>query len=267
MSIRLSLISMALAGLVVCAPVSAAPQQKNGEAVKTVPAPQKAKAAAPKKVVKKTPQKTSGKKVVEKKVVVKSAPAKVQGKGAAMSATGKGVKTPETVPPKMDHALGLPGRPSQEFVLDEEPEPFYYRQKNAFACLATSFYVPSFVVQVQNANEKLADLNIATKEGLAALSRYRKARLEAAVMNDKFTAGRTGAEKFENLERDSCIKAAIARGRMYVLLNDTQRDLLDKIEDRSYRSPIVSHKPEFDRRRDSEAGLDPQSGSQIYRRK
>ena len=261
MSIRCSLISMALAGLVVCAPVSAAPQQKNGEAVKTVPAPQKATAAAPKKVVKKTPQKTSGKKVV------KSASDKVPGNGAAMSATGKGVKTPETVPPKMAHALGLPGRPAQEFVLDEEPEPFYYRQKNAFACLATSFYVPSFVVQVQNANEKLADLNIATKEGLAALSRYRKARLEAAVMNDKFTAGRTGAEKFENLERDSCIKAAIARGRMYVLLNDTQRDLLDKIEDRSYRSPIVSHKPEFDRRRDSEAGLDPQSGSQIYRRK
>mgnify|MGYP000578574404 CR=1 FL=1 len=261
MSIRLSLISMALAGLVVCAPVSAAPQQKNGEAVKTVPAPQKATAAAPKKVVKKTPQKTSGKKVV------KSASDKVPGNGAAMSATGKGVKTPETVPPKMAHAMGLTRRPTQEFVLEEQPEPFYYRQKNAFACLATSFYVPSFVVQVQNANEKLADLNIATKEGLAALSRYRKARLEAAVMNDKFTAGRTGAEKFENLERDSCIKAAIARGRMYVLLNDTQRDLLDKIEDRSYRSPIVSHKPEFDRRRDSEAGLDPQSGSQIYRRK
>ena len=252
---------MALAGLVVCAPVSAAPQQKNGEAVKTVPAPQKATAAAPKKVVKKTPQKTSGKKVV------KSASDKVPGNGAAMSATGKGVKTPETVPPKMAHAMGLTRRPTQEFVLEEQPEPFYYRQKNAFACLATSFYVPSFVVQVQNANEKLADLNIATKEGLAALSRYRKARLEAAVMNDKFTAGRTGAEKFENLERDSCIKAAIARGRMYVLLNDTQRDLLDKIEDRSYRSPIVSHKPEFDRRRDSEAGLDPQSGSQIYRRK
>lgn len=266
MSIRVSLISMALAGLVVCAPVSAAPQQKNGEAVKTVSAPQKAKAAAPKKVVKKTLAKTSGKKVGEKEVVVKSAPVKVPGKGAAMSATGKGVKTPATVPPKMDHALGLPGRPSQEFVLDEEPEPFYYRQKNAFACLATSFYVPSFVVQVQNANEKLAGLNIATKEGLAALSRYRKARLEAAVMNDKFTAGRTGAEKFENLERDSCIKAAIARGRMYVLLNDTQRDLLDKIEDQSYRSPIVSHKPEFDRRRDSEAGLDPQSGNHLYRR-
>lgn len=265
MSIRVSLISMALAGLVVCAPVSAAPQQKNGEAVKTVSAPQKAKAAAPKKVVKKTLAKTSGKKVGEKEVVVKSAPVKVPGKGAAMSATGKGVKTPATVPPKMDHALGLPGRPSQEFVLDEEPEPFYYRQKNAFACLATSFYVPSFVVQVQNANEKLAGLNIATKEGLAALSRYRKARLEAAVMNDKFTAGRTGAEKFENLERDSCIKAAIARGRMYVLLNDTQRDLLDKIEDQSYRSPIVSHKPEFDRRRDSEAGLDPQSGNHLYR--
>lgn len=261
MSIRVSLISMVLAGLVVCAPVSAAPQQKNGEAVKTVPAPQKATAAAPKKVVKKTPQKTSGKKVV------KSASDKVPGNGAAMSATGKGVKTPETVPPKMAHAMGLTRRPTQEFVLEEQPEPFYYRQKNAFACLATSFYVPSFVVQVQNANEKLADLNIATKEGLAALSRYRKARLEAAVMNDKFTAGRTGAEKFENLERDSCIKAAIARGRMYVLLNDTQRDLLDKIEDRSYRSPIVSHKPEFDRRRDSEAGLDPQSGSQIYRRK
>ena len=266
MSIRVSLISMALAGLVVCAPVSAAPQQKNGEAVKTVSAPQKAKAVAPKKVVKKTLAKTSGKKVGEKEVVVKSAPVKVPGKGAAMSATGKGVKTPATVPPKMDHALGLPGRPSQEFVLDEEPEPFYYRQKNAFACLATSFYVPSFVVQVQNANEKLAGLNIATKEGLAALSRYRKARLEAAVMNDKFTAGRTGAEKFENLERDSCIKAAIARGRMYVLLNDTQRDLLDKIEDQSYRSPIVSHKPEFDRRRDSEAGLDPQSGNHLYRR-
>lgn len=266
MSIRVSLISMALAGLVVCAPVSAAPQQKNGEAVKPVSAPQKAKAAAPKKVVKKTLAKTSGKKVGEKEVVVKSAPVKVPGKGAAMSATGKGVKTPATVPPKMDHALGLPGRPSQEFVLDEEPEPFYYRQKNAFACLATSFYVPSFVVQVQNANEKLAGLNIATKEGLAALSRYRKARLEAAVMNDKFTAGRTGAEKFENLERDSCIKAAIARGRMYVLLNDTQRDLLDKIEDQSYRSPIVSHKPEFDRRRDSEAGLDPQSGNHLYRR-
>lgn len=261
MSIRLSLISMALAGLVVCAPVSAAPQQKNGEAVKTVPAPQKATAAAPKKVVKKTPQKTSGKKVV------KSASDKVPGNGAAMSATGKGVKTPETVPPKMAHAMGLTRRPTQEFVLEEQPEPFYYRQKNAFACLATSFYVPSFVVQVQNANEKLADLNIATKEGLAALSRYRKARLEAAVMNDKFTAGRTGAEKFENLERDSCIKAAIARGRMYVLLNDKQRDLLDKIEDNSYRSPIVSHKPEFDRRRDSEAGLDPQSGSQLYRRK
>lgn len=267
MSIRLGLISMALAGLVVCAPVSATPQQKNGEAVKTVSAPQKAKAAAPKKVVKKTPAKTSGKKVGEKEVVVKSAPVKVPGKGAAMSATGKGVKTPETVPPKMAHALGLPGRPSHEFVLDEEPEPFYYRQKNAFACLATSFYVPSFVVQVQNANEKLAGLNIATKEGLAALSRYRKARLEAAVMNDKFTAGRTGAEPFEKLERDSCIKAAIARGRMYVLLNEQQRDLLDKIEDNSYRSPIVSHKPEFNRRREAEAGLDPQSGSQLYRRK
>lgn len=267
MSIRVSLISMVLAGLVVCAPVSASPQQKNGEAVKTVPAPQKAQAAAPKMVEKKATQKASGKKVVEKKVVVKSVPAKVSGNGAAMSATSKEGKTPETVPPKMAHALGLSGRPSQEFVLDEEPEPFYYRQKNAFACLATSFYVPSFVVQVQNANEKLADLNIATKEGLAALSRYRKARLEAAVINDKFTAGRTGAEKFENLERDSCIKAAIARGRMYVLLNDKQRDLLDKIEDNSYRSPIVSHKPEFDRRRDSEAGLDPQSGSQLYRRK
>lgn len=267
MSIRVSLISMVLAGLVVCAPVSASPQQKNGEAVKTVPAPQKAQAVAPKMVEKKATQKASGKKVVEKKVVVKSVPAKVSGKGAAMSATSKEGKTPETVPPKMARAMQLTGRPTQEFGLDEEPEPFYYRQKNAFACLATSFYVPSFVVQVQNANEKLADLNIATKEGLAALSRYRKARLEAAVINDKFTAGRTGAEKFENLERDSCIKAAIARGRMYVLLNDKQRDLLDKIEDNSYRSPIVSHKPEFDRRRDSEAGLDPQSGSQLYRRK
>lgn len=267
MSIRVSLISMALAGLVVCAPVSAALQQKVGETVKTAPAPQKAKAAVPKKVVKKTLQKTQGKKVVEKKAVAKPTTAKLPEKATALSATGKGAKMSESVPPKMVHALGLPGRPSQGFVLDEEPEPFYYRQKNAFACLATSFYVPSFVVQVQNANEKLAGLNIATKEGLAALSRYRKARLEAAVMNDKFTAGRTGAEKFENLERDSCIKAAIARGRMYVLLNDTQRDLLDKIEDRSYRSPIVSHKPEFDRRRDSEAGLDPQSGSQIYRRK
>ena len=267
MSIRLSLISMALAGLVVCVPVSAAPQQKTGEAVKTVPAPQKAKAASPKKVAKKALQKTSGQKAVEKKAVVKSAPAKVPEKALALSATEKGIKTPETVPPKMAHALGLPGRPSQEFVLEDEPEPFYYRQKNAFACLATSFYVPSFVVQVQNANEKLAGLNIATKEGLAALSRYRKARLEAAVMNDKFTAGRTGAESFEKLERDSCIKAAIARGRMYVLLNDQQRDLLDKIEDNSYRSPIVSHKPEFDRRREADAGLDPQSGSQLYRRK
>ena len=267
MSIRLSLISLALAGLVVCAPVSAAPQQKAGETVKTAPAPQEAKAAAPKKVVKKAPQKTSGQKAGEKKAVVKPAPSKVPEKGAALSATGKGTNTPETVPPKMAHALGLPGRPAKEMVLDEEPEPFYYRQKNAFACLATSFYVPNFVVQVQNANEKLAGLNIATKEGLAALSRYRKARLEAAVMNDKFTAGRTGAEPFEKLERDSCIKAAIARGRMYVLLNDQQRDLLDKIEDNSYRSPIVSHKPEFDRRRDADAGLDPQSGKQLYRRK
>lgn len=267
MSIRLSLISMALAGLVVCAPVSAAPQQKAGETVKTAPAPQKAKAAAPKKVVKKTPQKTSGKKVVEKKAVAKLTPSEGSEKISVLTQSDKGVKTPETIPPKMARSMHLTGRPTQEFVLDEEPEPFYYRQKNAFACLATSFYVPSFVVQVQNANKKLADLNIATKEGLAALSRYRKARLEAAVMNDKFTAGRTGAEKFENLERDSCIKAAIARGRMYVLLNDKQRDLLDKIEDNSYRSPIVSHKPEFDRRRDSEAGLDPQSGSQLYRRK
>lgn len=267
MSIRLSFISMALAGLVVCAPVSAAPQQKTGDTVKTVTAPQKAKAAVPKKVVKKAPQKTQGKKAAEKKAATKPTAAKLPEKATALSATGKGTKTTETVPPKMAHALGLPGRPAKEMVLDEEPESFYYRQKNAFACLATSFYVPSFVVQVQNANEKLASLNIATKEGLAALARYRKARLEAAVMNDKFTAGRTGAESFEKLERDSCIKAAIARGRMYVLLDDKQRDLLDKIEDNSYRSPIVSHKPEFDRRRDADAGLDPQSGSQLYRRK
>lgn len=267
MSIRVSLISMALAGLVVCAPVSATPQQKTGEAVKTASAPQKAQAAAPKIVEKKAPQKASGKEVVEKKAVAKLTPSEGSEKISVLTQSDMGVKTPETIPPKMAHSMQLTGRPTQEFVLDEEPEPFYYRQKNAFACLATSFYVPSFVVQVQNANEKLADLNIATKEGLAALSRYRKARLEAAVMNDKFTAGRTGAEKFENLERDSCIKAAIARGRMYVLLNDKQRDLLDKIEDNSYRSPIVSHKPEFDRRRNSEAGLDPQSGSQLYRRK
>lgn len=267
MSIRVSLILMALAGLVVCAPVSASPQQKNGEAVKTVPAPQKTQAVAMKIVEKKAPQKASGKKVVEKKAVAKLMPSEGSEKISVLTQSGKDAKTTKTIPPKMAHAMQLTGRPTQEFVLEEQPEPFYYRQKNAFACLATSFYVPSFVVQVQNANEKLADLNIATKEGLAALSRYRKARLEAAVMNDKFTAGRTGAEKFENLERDSCIKAAIARGRMYVLLNDKQRDLLDKIEDNSYRSPIVSHKPEFDRRRDSEAGLDPQSGSQLYRRK
>lgn len=267
MSIRLSLISMALAGLVVCAPVSATPQQKTGEAVKASSAPQKAQTAALKIVEKKAPQKASGKEVVETKAVAKLTPSEGSEKISVLTQSDKGVKTPETIPPKMGHAMQLTGRPTQEFVLEEQPEPFYYRQKNAFACLATSFYVPSFVVQVQNANEKLADLNIATKEGLEALSRYRKARLEAAVMNDKFTAGRTGAEKFENLERDSCIKAAIARGRMYVLLNDKQRDLLDKIEDNSYRSPIVSHKPEFDRRRDSEAGLDPQSGSQLYRRK
>lgn len=262
MSVRNTLIAMALAGLVVCAPVSAEPQQKTGDTVKATTSSQKAKAVPPKKTVKKeSAKKASGKKTSEGTKDLKP-----KAKVSALTSTGKVDSSATGVPPKMMHVLGLPGRPTREWV-EEEPEPFYYRQKNAFACLATSFYVPSFVVQVQNANEKLSELRIDTKDGLAALARYRKARLEAAVMNDKFTAGRTGAEKFENLERDSCIKAAVARGRMYVLLNDQQRDLLDKIEDRCYRSPIVSHRPEFDRRPEADAGLDPQSGNQLYRRK
>lgn len=199
------------------------------------------------------PKKAAVEKVVPRaKGAVKPAPRKAAEKGkTATRQKAPGAKpTAASAKAVEAEAVKAPQHPTP-------PPVFYYRQKDAFGCLLSEHYVPRFVEQVQRSNEKLSRLGVSTKEGLKALERYRKAKLSAAVANDRANQGRL-TEKREDVERKVCIQMALTRGQLYLRLDDHQRNLLDEIEGTAYSAPIVQHKPGFDRRSDNEQALNPE---------